>query len=636
MRVACLFQDHMVLQREMDVPVWGWAEPGARIEAELKGADAKAGATADAGGQWLLRLPPLEAGGPYELVVRGEGQEVAFRDVLVGEVWVCSGQSNMEFTLIAARDGEAEVAAAQHPSLRMVTVERAQSGAPKTDFKGSWSVCSPATAGRFSAVGYFFARDLVRRLGVPVGMISASWGGTPAEAWVSREGLLTEPVLHDHVRRLDEEGRPDAEAKYAAALAAWQRSLPQDPGNQGWPRGWAGLDADMSAWKTMRLPTHWQAAGYDFSGVFWFRREIQVPAEWAGRDLELSIGACDKGDVTYFNNERVGSLTPEQTPDSWRIERRYTAPGRLVKAGRNVVAVRVCSNVFAGGMTGPAGVMWAAPPGTPESQRIRLEGDWRFRVEHNFGRVTQAMPRRLGAVPATLFNAMIAPLLPAAIRGAIWYQGESNAERPAEYRVLFPTLIRDWRRVWGQGDFPFYFVQLANFGCVQDWPALRAAQRCALDLPNTGMAVTIDIGEARDIHPKNKQDVGARLARVALARTYGVAGVEWSGPEVVWARSEGAAARVQFAHAAGGLRPADERLTGFELAGPGREFHEAEARRVGGGQLLLTAPGVTEARWVRYAWKCDPVCNLRNADGLPASPFEIPLPFGAWGAAKAQ
>jgi len=636
MRTACLFQDHMVLQREMDVPVWGWAAPGARIEAELRGAGAKAAATADAGGRWLMRLPPLRAGGPYELVIRGEGEETVLRDVLVGEVWVCSGQSNMEFTLAAARDGEAEVAAAQHPSLRMVTVERSQSGAPKADFSGSWAVCSPRTAGKFSAVGYFFARDLLHRLGVPVGMISTSWGGTPAEAWTSREGLLTEPVLHDHVRRLDEESRPDAEAAYTAALAEWQRSLPRDPGNQGWAQGWAALDTDAGAWQAMRLPLYWQQEGHDYSGVFWFRREIQIPTEWAGRDLELSIGACDKEDVTYFNNEQVGSLTLAQTPDAWSIVRRYTAPGRLVKAGRNVLAVRVCSNVFAGGMTGPAGAMWAAPPGTPGNQRLRLDGEWRYRVERNFGRVAQAMPRRLGAVPATLFNAMIAPLLPVAIRGAIWYQGESNSERPTEYRVLFPAMIRDWRRVWGQGDFPFYFVQLANYVCAPDWPALRAAQRCALDLPATGMAVAIDIGEARDIHPKNKQDVGARLARVALARAYGVAGVEWSGPEVLWARIEGAAARIQFAHAAGGLRPANERITGFELAGPDRQFREAGARRASDDQLLLTAPGVTEARWVRYAWRCDPVCNLRNADGLPASPFEIPLPFGVWGAVKAQ
>jgi len=616
-KLAQLFSDHLVIQREMPVPVWGWAEAGETISVELAGVTAVAVAGPD--GSWRVTLPPMSAGGPFELIARGVSGACMARDVLVGEVWICSGQSNMEWSLNMANDAEAEMATADDSSLRMFTAVHLVAVDPASDIEGTWTVCTPETVGPWSAVGYFFARELRRRLGVPVGMLHTSWGGTPAEAWTSREALAAEPELHHYVAALEAFGalgRSDLEQLQRGWNAQMERQMPE---LRDEIRAWLSPDYDDAAWPSMTLPTAWQDAGVPCNGGLCFRLPVDLPASWAGKPLMVNLGAIDKSDVTYFNGIEVGSLLYSTNPQSWSIPRTYTVPGHLVRAGRNVIAVRAFSHVFDGGLCGPADAMTLTAEGeTP----ITLAGEWRYQIEENQGDFRQPIS---GFYPSCLYNAMLHPLIPAAIRGAIWYQGESNAGLAVEYRTLFATMIRDWRARWGQGDFPFYFVQLANYMAQHDvptdtdWAWLREAQTMTLALPNTGMAVAIDVGEADDIHPRNKQDVGYRLALNALAGTYGL-DVVFAGPLFRSMAVEGNAIRLHFDHVGGGLVARGDELTGFAVAGDDRGFAWADAR-LDGDTVVVSSPEVPTPVAVRYSWADNPVCNLYNAEGLPASPF---------------
>jgi sialate O-acetylesterase len=645
MQLASVFQDHMVLQRERPVPVWGTAAAGERIE--VRCARKKAEALTGPDGRWRVCLPPIKAGGPFEFQVRAGKQKIRLQDVWVGEVWLASGQSNMGMTVSGVLHAGAEIADADHPGIRILTSARvALTQRQESLGAGSqWRVCRSSTVGNFTAAGYFFARELHQKLGVAVGIIDSSWGGTVAEAWTSRQGLQGHPGLKHYIDQLDRFLGPDGNVEREAvrkAQAAWADSIPKDPGNAGLADGWAAPDTTDADWKTMVLPSGWQAAGHDYSGVFWFRREVTVPAAWAGRDLVLHIGACDKRDFTYFNGEFMGSLGMEDRPDAWETPRVYTVPGRRVKTGRNVIAVRVFSEMYQGGMIGPKDEMWAAPAGAPFAERLSLAGDWKYRVERNFGQINTVPPVQTYGdgnpnTPSVLFNAMIAPVVPYALRGFIWYQGESNAARSVEYRTLMPTLIRDWRREFGREDLSFYQVQLANFMAVSerpqesDWAQLREAQRLTLgQVPRTGLAVAIDIGDAADIHPKNKQDVGRRLADCALALDYGKNEYAGSSPMPQVVLRTGADVTVRFSCAASGLTVREGNLKGFELAGPDRVFFSVKAAVTSSDTVLLDCAEVSDPQWVRYAWANNPVCNLYGGTGLPASPFESAIPAGEW------
>ncbi|MHB0935880.1 MAG: sialate O-acetylesterase [Armatimonadota bacterium] len=623
MKLASLFCDHAVLQRDLPITVWGWAEPGETVTVSLAGNQAAAKAGAD--GAWRVTLPALPAGGPYEMTVAGR-ETIVLRDLLIGEVWVCSGQSNMQMTLNTVQEGEEEVAASDYPDIRLLTVPNIPAMAPKADIEAEWKVCSPKTSGPFSAVGYFFGRKLHQELGVPVGLINTSWGGTVAEAWTSREGLHSEPELQRIADLLNGLDPTDAGAViYQQAMQAWNdANNRKDTENLGFPRGWADPATPDADWGGMMLPAYWKVHGLQMNGVVWFRLEVDVPAAWAGQDLTLSLGTIDKADATYFNNVKVGGVSLEDREDAYNVRRIYTVPGALVRAGRNLVAVRIFSHVWAGGMIGKPEELYLACG----EESIPLAGEWRYRVEADFGDFTgpTAMPLGEGNpnTPTVLFNGMIHPLLPFGIRGAIWYQGESNAARGKEYQTLFPTMITDWRKHWGQGDFPFYFVQLANFqagtdtGFDSQWAELREAQTMTLALPNTGMAVIIDVGESTDIHPKNKQDVGLRLALNALAKTYG-RDMVCSGPMFREARVEGKAIRLFFEYAEGGLVSKGE-LSGFAIAGADRQFTKADAV-IDGETVVVSSPAVPAPVAVRYGWAEDPICTLYNQAGLPMSPF---------------
>ncbi len=644
MKLAAMFGDHAVLQRDRQVPVWGWTQPGLRVRVSL--GDVQSETLAGTDGRFLTWLPPMPAGGPFTMKIHTPDTEerAVVKDVLVGEVWLCSGQSNMEWPLCqTGRDGLREMMSANHPRIRAIKIPRMVLPGRQADVATAWQVCSPDSAGAFTAVGYHFARALQECLdNVPVGLIDSSWGGTRIEAWISRESLVEDPELRLEIERCDATSHSTAfwaevdpqdlrdEAQCQAYLQRKQGGYPADPGNRGVAAGWARTDFADAAWPTLTLPAVWQNAGHAYSGVFWFRKHVDVPAAWAGKDLLLGIGAVDKMDTTYFNGEQVGATGQHFEQQYWNVPRVYRVPGRLVKAGMNGVSVRAYSFIYQGGLIGPKDRMELRPDDVAEGAGLSLTGDWRYAVEHNLGQVQVAAMQMLGPGNAQtagiLYDNMIAPVVPYGIRGALWYQGESNTDHPSRYGALLQRMIRDWRHVWAGGAFPFLTVQLANFQAPQDyqanstWAVLREGQMQSLELPETGVAVTLDIGDETDIHPQNKRDVGRRLAQWALTRTHGLPGVP-CGPLFAGATIERGGIRVRFCHVGGGLVSKGGELRTFVLAGDNGRFLPAQAV-IEGETVRVSCPDVTTPMAVRYAWADNPDgANLYNAEGFPASPF---------------
>ncbi|MFT5131085.1 MAG: sialate O-acetylesterase [Rhodothermales bacterium] len=621
LRLAGIFSDHMVVQQRRIVPVWGWAKPKARVVVRLERNTATTTALED--GSWSVRMPILPGAGPYELLVESDGKTATVKDIVPGEVWICSGQSNMEWNVGGSQNAAEEIKAATHPMIRHIAVTKAISPTPKDDISsGGWQICSPETVGGFTAVGYFFARKLHADLKVPIGLIHTSWGGTVAEAWTSAEALKEMADFKAPVEAIAASTKdlPALQKAYNEAQAKWQSAY--DAALKA-KMPWEKADLDHSKWKTMKLPTFWESAGLpDLDGLVWFRRTVAIPEVWAGKEATLNLGQIDDQDWTSVNGKEVGSI------HGWTTPRSYTIPADQVKAGKMTIAVRVLDTGGGGGLHGSAEQMSLTQKDQPS---ISLAGDWHYSLSD----AMQKVPARPVAPPFTtnpneptaLYNAMIAPLLKTRIAGAIWYQGESNAGRGEQYETLFPGMITDWRARWKQGDFPFYFVQLANFMAPSAtpsdtaWARLRDAQRKTLELPNTGMAVVIDIGEEKDIHPRNKQDVGKRLALQALGKTY-ERDVVPSGPSFKALKVEGKALHLSFDDIGGGLVVSGEgALKQFAIAGKDKVFHWAEAK-IDGESVIVTSPKVAEPVAVRYAWADNPIgCNLANKAGLPASPF---------------
>lgn len=626
MKLAAVFSDHAVFQRGIAIPVWGWTRPQVQVQATLGSVAAETRSGAD--GRFLLRLPPFAAGGPHELTVAAAGKRVTVKEIWIGEVWIASGQSNMEWPLSqCGRQGEETIAAATRQQIRMITIPRLALAGRQSDVEAKWQVASLETAGAFSAVAYHFAKKLHDTLHVPVGILNASWGGTLVEPWTSREALMQNPDTRSWTERY-EATLYSPEFWAAGAGGPDGFCYPADPGNEGESRGWAKDDCPDHEWATMELPRIWQMAGHNYSGVFWFRLTVDVPAAWAGQELALKIGAVDKQDQTYFNGQPVGATGQGLEEQHWNQPRTYAVPARLVTAGRNVIAVRAYSFVYGGGMIGPASQM-SLGRADGQGGAISLAGLWRYREERNFGLIQPPAPP-MGPgnsnSPYMLYDNMIHPLIPYAIGGAIWYQGESNADNAGQYRGMLTAMIRDWRRAWGQGDFPFLQVQLANYlpaSPYQEgstWARLREAQLLACSEPATGLAVTIDIGEETDIHPHNKQDVGNRLAQWALVKTFARPGVA-SGPLYGGMGIEGKAIRLRFENVGSGLMARGNHLTHLVIAGLDRRFFPATAR-IEGATLLVESGEVPAPVAVRYAWADNPAgCNLFNRDGFPASPF---------------
>ncbi len=633
---AGVFADNLVLQQGRPVPVWGTAAPGAHVTVTFAGHNA-AGVT-DAQGHWRVALPALKASAdPAVLTITDGTTTVTAKNVLVGEVWVCSGQSNMELHVRDVNNAAAEIAAGAYPAIREFDAARRTAPAPLPDTSGRWDVCTPAAVGNFSAAAYFFARELWTRLHVPVGLINASIGGTMAEPWTPRESVAGLPSFRTQYAQFLDDLKAYAADKTAytkmaqaeqrtvqAAQAEWYKA--QVMGDIGQREKWFDPAVDTKAWLPLTLPAATATDGWNYHGSVWVRRTVTVPADWVGKALDLHLGACDDVDITYVNGREVGRMW-QDVPNFWKIPRKYVVPAELVTGTAVTIAVQIPNTYGVAGMFGTAEDMSLAPQGSAGAA-LSLAGAWQVRygsavdVPAQPQMVHSGMPGYGGGDPGAIYNGMIAPLQPFAIKGVLWYQGESNANEPGGYAELFPALVTGWRAAWGQGDFPFYFVQLAQYQArqrlpieVQSWADLRDAQMHALALPHTGMAVAGEIGDAGDIHPKNKQELGRRLALLALAHDYGQKG-ECQGPTLKAWRVKGATVTLTFDHA-DGLHA--ESLYGFAVAGADKVFHLATATLKGKTVTLTSAVPAPVA--VRYNWAFNPAGVLRNAAGLPASQF---------------
>jgi len=627
LRFAPPFSNHAVLQRDQPIAVWGTAVPAQVVTVRL--ADCASRVTCGPDGSWLVRLAALPAGGPYELIATTDADEVRIVDVLIGEVWIASGQSNMEWELNYTSQGLSETES-DLPAIRILTLHTPARLGRQTEVDGRWTVANQKSLADFSAVAGWFAFTLHHQLGVPIGLICNAWGGTRLQAWMSREALVQDP---DGLREVSNYEK----MVYAFHGPSGDPSLPVDwddeglqldARNEGLENGWAAPEFDDGHWAAMTLPGRWQDHGHAENGVFWFRRRATIPAAWKGCELALHLGAIDKHDDTYVEGERVGGLSWEDGDNTWRTPRVYRVPAHLVKSDVLNIAVRVRSHFHHGGLTGPAGSMSVLFEDEPDS-RVALAGEWRYAREQDWGvRTPPAIGRGRPNSPYTLFDSRLAPLIPYGLRGVIWYQGESNTSEPALYCRMLPQMVRDWRRAFGQGDFPFIQVQLANYTQANPepapsaWAELREAQAKALAEPGVGLVVTIDVGDPHDIHPGNKRPVGERLARWALVQTYGLEG-DPCGPLFAGLTQEGGGrVRVAFTHAAG-LRTRDGGSpTHLALSGEDHVFHWAEAR-IEGGTLLAWSERVPAPVAVRYAWANNPEgCNLIGGTAsLPAAPF---------------
>lgn len=611
-RMPLVFSDGMVLQRNKQIPIWGWADANEKVEIHFNKQTKTI--TADQNGKWMVKLDSEKAGGPFELSITGKNK-ILIKDILVGEVWICSGQSNMEFQMYKTMNSKAEIEDSNYPMIRHFGVAQDLSGSPKEDLKaGKWAVCSKETITDFTAVGFFFAKKLYAELKIPIGIINTSWGGTCVETWTSREAF---EKSSDFKAMISEVPQVDMDAVFETYKKSVLDNIRKVQGfdvtmvNENQLKDLNFQDAD---WPEIKVPSLWenQQIG-NIDGVVWMRKTIVLSADQAKKEAVLHLSKVDDEDVTYVNGVQVG------TNNIWEAKRIYKIPAGVLKEGANVIAVRISDYSGGGGIYGdPADLMINF-----KDSNIPLEGLWKFNV------VQVKIAISPNSYPSLLYNAMIHPLIPYAFQGVLWYQGEANVWRAKQYKKAFPLMINDWRTKWNQGDFPFYFVQLSTFNEFNGnskvgsrWAELREAQTETLILPNTGMAVTTDIGNAKDIHPTNKQDVGKRLASIALNDVYGKKQV-CNGPMYKSMEIKGSQIILTFENSGSGLSSSDnsENLKGFEIAGVDKVFYGAKAI-IKNNKVIVSCEKVSNPVAVHYGWADDDTeINLFNKEKLPASPF---------------
>ncbi|WP_043589238.1 sialate O-acetylesterase [Geminisphaera colitermitum] len=662
-----VFSEHMVLQRSKQTPVWGRATPGEKITVTLTdttGARIESTTTATPNGYWRVNLDlsdttRIPTNTTCQLLIKADNTLV-IPDVLLGEVWLASGQSNMEWLLKNTTNAAEEIARSDKPGIRFFTVKGNASLTPRADAAGKWSVATPDTTPGFSAVAWYFASQLQAGLGTPVGIINASRGGTPIEAWTSLDALKTDPEIAKITSAEIETAAnfPAIKSAWLAAMKPWlaanQREDRPTPPDVLANYATQPVSAGTDGWTTTSLP-----GTLPSERILWIRQEINIPPADAGKTLPIEIGEIVGFDTVYFDGLPIGGRALETHEGDGRthlnVRRQYRVPGTNATAGKHTLAIRIYAPLAEAGIN-------AVSDFTIGNQK--LHGTWLLKTEHPFAPLSPVAqstcpgplkaPRRPGTVPGSLHNALIAPLVPYGLRGFIWYQGEHNASEPLRYRALFPLLINDWRTQWGNTDLSFYWCQLPNFqgktsnpNSPVGWASLREAQAQALRLPRTGQAVLIDLGEAANIHPSDKREVGARLAALALAHDYGK-NVAASGPVYDSMRIEGSSIRIQFKNTDGingGLiaRPvpaeylhasAPRRVTkalkrnspgsqleGFALRGDNTEKWQWADARIDGDTVVVSSLRVPRPKDVRYAWSSNPTCNLYNAAGFPAAPF---------------
>jgi len=626
-----MFQDHAVLQRDRPIPVWGRAQPDADVTVSLAGKRVQA--RADAQGRWRAELPALRAGGPYTLTAHSGGATQTASDVLVGDVWLCSGQSNMELQVKRTLNSRAEIQDADNDRIRLLKVGLKESVAPREHFElpVRWQKTTPADVPEFSAACYYFARELQKSVDVPMGLVNSSWGGSRIEAWIGAESLRRLGGYDDALDVLAQYADDPlaAAANWGEVWARWWRGRPGvAPGDEPWRADYApGKSAPDEAWRAApRELGAWEGWGVpelaEFNGMLWYRTTLGLSAAQAAQDAVLELGTVDEVDMTWVNGRGVGSAYIGEP-------RKYPLPRGLLHEGDNTLVVNVLDTYVFGGITGPSSsrVLRFA-----DGTSIPLDGHWQYRIVPDTVGTPPLAPWMSASGKTTLFNGMVAPLVGYGLRGALWYQGESNTGQPAAYRDLLRAYRDDLRAHFGK-DLPLFVVQLANFGPAptrpteSGWAELREVQReVAAEDPRTGLAVAIDIGDRYDIHPANKQELGRRLARAARRVVYGEKIAE-TGPVPLSAKREGDAVVVAFGDVAGKLVAYGyDKPIGFELCGSGPgscRYADAEIR--GAGEVVLRAPVANPTR-VRHAWADSPIVTLFDGDGLPAGPFELEVP----------
>ena len=652
MILASIFQDGAVLQRDMDIPVWGKCAAGEVVTSELDGISVKTKSSTN--GEFILYFPAHDAGGPFELTVStaGSGEKVILRDILIGEVWLASGQSNMEYKLYGEKrpeipvDNVEPVCAKQEKqffemvmdpdNFRFFSVQRCASGAEEWSCSGSWKKVQPGCSKEVSAVAAWFGLGLQYELNVPVGIIVSAWGGTVAQAWMSYQALAAEPETNKLAAELRSSHWKSkfwtVERNENSIDYALLPGIKKNPENKGFAQGYADAGFDDSAWADMNVPGSWIEQHIAGNGVIWARKSVDIPESWANCPLVLQGGAVDKHDVSYFNGVEIGGMGKDFEIDCYNTPRHYPIAPEYVKPGKAVVAIRCFSFVQGGEISGD----WFLY-NEKSGEKIELNGIWKVCVEADFGIISarnhcaEAFGPGNPNTPTILFDGMIRPLIPYAFRGVIWYQGESNAPTVANsraYRDILQAMIDDWRRQWGQPQMPFIMVQLAGYSPAElfyvdsNWAELRESQRLlAQNDPDTYMASAIDLGEEKNIHPQNKLDVGKRLAMSALHHVYGRESIVPCGPEVAKCEFAGNRVEITFKYAEN-LKLASE-VQAFYLAGRNGEFFAADKAEVKEDKVILTSEKIAEVAEVRYAWANFPPAVLFNGAGFPASSFRI-------------
>ena len=643
--LPAIFSDNMVLQRDTEVTFWGRAEANSTVTIKTEWNDSIE-TTATEYGVWEVKVPTPEAGGPYDVEVISGDESIKYTNVLIGEVWLCSGQSNMEMPLKGwppanmVNNSDEVIANSANPRIRFFTVARAYSGELQYDCKGSWVESTPETAADFSATAYFFGKKVYEKLNIPIGLIHSSWGGTPVEAWTSKKYLEDVDEYKELLANMKEYNEE------AEVYIKWLKDHKTiDVSGKDALSRWKDLDFNDAAlsspdystdgWGEMELPTLWEGVDKvpgNFDGAIWFKKDIEIPSDWVNKDLVLELGPIDDMDITYVNGKKVGEHMEDGFYNKKRI---YDVPAGSVKDNKLNISVRALDTQGGGGLFGKKEQLNIHPKGSDE--KISLAGMWKYlpiaeyrgmdfyvfdAESREFFSRPEVTFEFTAYTPMALFNAMINPLIPYTIRGAIWYQGEANVGDAKGYEELFPLMIKNWRSDWKLGNFPFYFVQIApyNYGPDVNSAELRDAQRKSLSVPNTGMAVTMDIGNVDDIHPGNKQDVGERLARWALAKTYDVEGLDFSGPLYKSMDIKDSKAVVTFDNVNNLVYKPEAGTAEFMIAGKDGVFKKAEVE-TDGNKLLLSSPEVAEPAAVRYGWSNDAIATLFDENGLPASSF---------------
>lgn len=615
-KVAGVFGNNAILQQERQIPVWGSAAPWAKVEVTFSNISIQT--VTDASGKWITYLPAMKADGKsYQLNVRCNQDKITFNNIMLGEVWLASGQSNMEFKVASLLNKEEEAKDANYPDIRFRKVDYVTSVIPFKDIpQDNWVICSPQTVKDFSAVAYLYAKELNLKKGVPVGIISSSWGATSIEAWMSSEVLMTLPDFRQRIIKMDHNSEHWKAFVAKNIKAEHDRDSIAKAANVGIKSHVNGLNYDDSSWKRTLYPLDMGKIGLGgFWGIVWFRKSFEFPSELQKSHFFFCLNLKAKEVNLYLNGIEIGHTI---NPDKVMF---YGIPAKLLKSGRNVLSIRMY-------------ITWGtANIGTSENDSYLVSSDKKIKIPLNnewrsSGIIEPPVPQWQNYYNqlSVQYNARIAPLIPYAIRGVIWYQGENNAGKANQYRILFPLMIQDWRLRWNEGYMPFLFVQLPNYmdrkaePSEESWAEMREAQTLALNCPNTGMACTIDIGEANNIHPRNKSDVGHRLYLAACNIAYHGNNVS-SGPVYDSMKIEGDKIRLKFSSCGSGLESKDNKLLkGFAIAGSDQKFYWGSAF-IEGNEVVVSSLKVKLPVAVRYGWANNPDCNLNNREGLPAPPF---------------